>query len=252
MTQLNRSNSVQTLRQSNGAAYDVAATGTQTLDTLQGADRYNAWLLGRVSSAIGSRVLEIGSGIGTMTELLPARELLVGVDVVGSFVTALGERFAHRPNTEFLLHDISVSAGGLGRYDFDSAVSFNVFEHIEDDVAAMRNVHHLLRPGGTFGLVVPAHPWLHGRFDDLIGHWRRYTVREMRAKLERAGFTVESAGYSNPVGALGWLVQVRLMGKPQLGATRLFDRMVPVLAALERVARPPFGLSVVAVGRKRQ
>ncbi len=244
------SNAVEAFRQSNSAVYAVAATGTRTLEALKGADRYNRWLLERVSPAIGSRVLEVGFGSGTMSTLLADRELLVGIDVVESFVTELQRRFADRSNATFLCHDISTSIGDLDRYAFDSAVSFNVFEHIEDDASALSNVHRVLRPGGTIGLVVPAHPGLHGRFDDLIGHWRRYTVGDMRQKLEAAGFTMERLAYSNPVGAFGWLMQVKLLGRPELGATGLFDRMVPALSAVERYVRPPFGLSVVAIGRK--
>ncbi len=241
---------METLCESNGAVYAAAAAGTRTLEILQSADRYNKWLLDRVSDAVGSRVLEIGSGSGTMTRLLPDGELLVGIDVVEAFVTNLRQRFADRPNATFLCHDISASIGDLGSYRFDSAVSFNVLEHIEDDFSALCNLYQVLEPGGTIGLVVPAHPCLHGRFDDLIGHRRRYTVGDVQAKLERAGFTMERLAYSNPIGALGWLVEVKVLGRPQLGATGLFDRMVPALAALERSAPPPFGLSVVAVARK--
>jgi SAM-dependent methyltransferase len=237
-------------RQSNGAAYAHAAPGTMVLELLQGADRYNDWLLSRVSNAVGSRVLEVGSGSGTMTKLLMDRELVVGIDVVEEFVAALRRRFADQPHANFLCQDLSESVGDLGRHRFDSAVSFNAFEHIEDDVAVLRNVYSLLVPGGTIGLVVPAHPCLHGRFDDLIGHWRRYTLKSMREKLEQAGFTVERLAYSNPVGAVGWLMQVKLLRRPSLGATGLFDKLVPALARLERVVRPPFGLSVVAVARK--
>jgi SAM-dependent methyltransferase len=237
-------------RQSNGAAYAHAAPGAMVLELLQGADRYNQWLLSRVSNAVGSRVLEVGSGSGTMTKLLMDRELVVGIDVIEDFVAALQRRFADQRHAAFLCHDLSESIGDLGRYRFDSAVSFNAFEHIEDDVAALRNVYSLLCPGGTVGLVVPAHPFLHGKLDDLIGHWRRYTLRSMREMLEQAGFTVERLVYSNPLGALGWLVQVKLLRRPSLRATGLYDKLVPALARLERVISPPFGLSVVAVARK--
>jgi SAM-dependent methyltransferase len=236
--------------QTNAIAYSTDAAGTDTLDQLQGTDAYNEWLFERVASAVGSRVLEVGTGTGTMTRFLLDRELVVGVDVVDRFITELQARYESHSGAVFLRHDISTSADGLERYGFDSAVSFNVLEHVKDDEAALRNVHCVLSPGGTIGLVVPAHPFISGRFDDLIGHRRRYTVRGMAEKLRRAGFTVERAVYSNPVGALGWLVHVKLLGRPRLGGVRLFDSMVPVMAHAERVVTPPFGLSVVAIARK--
>jgi SAM-dependent methyltransferase len=242
---------VESIRQSNDSAYGPTSIGTKSLAPHEKAHRYNAWLLRRVRAALGSRVLEIGCGTGNLTRLLLDRELVVGVDIVEHFVAELDRQFGDRPNARFLQHDMSASAGDLERFDFDSAVSFNVFEHIEDDQSALNNVHQVLRPGGAIGLVVPAHPWLHGKFDDLIGHCRRYTAGDLRRKLVRAGFVVEHVAYSNPVGALGWLVQVRLLGKPQVDGAGLFDRLVPVLAVLERPIPPPFGLSVVAVARKR-
>jgi SAM-dependent methyltransferase len=234
----------------NTVAYSTDAVGTDTLDQLEGTDRYNRWLFERVASAVGSRVLELGTGTGTMTRFLLDRDLVVGVDVVDRFVTNLQARFASHSGAIFLRHDISLSSDGLERFGFDSAVSFNVLEHIKDDEAAIRNVHRVLSPGGTIGLVVPAHPFLSGRFDDLIGHRRRYTVREMAEKLRRSGFTVERAVYSNPVGALGWLVHVKLLRRTRLHGVGLFDAMVPLMAGAERVVTPPFGLSVVAIARK--
>jgi len=113
----------------------------------------------------------------------------------------------------------------------------------------MKAVYALLEPGGTFTLLVPSHPLLFGRFDRDIGHHRRYTKRELRRKLEAGGFVVERIRRSNPVGALGWLVSVRLLGLRRLRGTGLFDRLVPAFAVLDRVELP-LGLSLVAVARK--
>jgi len=140
-----------------------------------------------------------------------------------------------------------VEVGGL----FDSALSVNVFEHIDDDVAVMKAVFVLLAPGGTLNLLVPAHPLLMSPFDLSIGHHRRYTKRGLRQKLEAAGFTVERIRRSNPVGFVGWLVNNRLLGRRKLSAVGLYDRLVPVLARIDRMAEPPVGLSLIAVARKR-
>ncbi|TMD10837.1 MAG: class I SAM-dependent methyltransferase, partial [Chloroflexi bacterium] len=137
------------------------------------------------------------------------------------------DRFKDRPNVIIRRHDLTESIEPLRSYRFDSAVSVNVFEHIADDERALKAVHALLEPGGTFTLLVPSHPALLGAFDRDIGHHRRYTKGELRRKLEASGFTVERIRRSNPVGALGWLVNVRLLGLRRLRGTGLFDRLVP-------------------------
>ena len=224
--------------------------GAQTLDLLVDARRYNQWLFDRVRPALGQRVLEVGCGTGTLTAFLVDRELLVTVDVIDDYVRMVRERFRDRANVHVRLLDLTESLGDLAEFGFDSAVSINVFEHIPDDLKAMQAVHRLLQPGGTLTLLVPSHPWLMGPFDREIGHYRRYTKPALRAKLEAAGFVVEHLRRSNPVGAAGWFVNTVVVRRRALAATRAYDRMVPLLAALDQRLESPVGLSLVAVGRK--
>ncbi len=228
----------------------AGAAGAHTLETLEGAHRYNAWIFDRVKGALGDRVLEVGCGTGSITQFLTDRALVVGVDVVPAYLEVARARFANRPNVVILEQDLTASTAALAPYRFDSALSVNVFEHIGDDVAAMRAVARLLEPNGTLTLLVPSHPALMSPFDRAIGHHRRYRKAELGGKLEAAGFRVERLRRSNPVGAAGWLVNNRLLRRRRLGAVGLYDRLVPALAGFDRLAEPPFGLSLVAVGRK--
>lgn len=223
--------------------------GTSTLRDLAAARYYNASLYRRVSGALGRRVLEIGCGTGTITAFLLERELVVAIDVVDEFVQAVRDRFGDRANMVTLRHDLAQGPGDLARYHLDSAVSVNVFEHIEDDRAAFRAVYELLEPGGTLTVLVPAHPFLMSRLDRAIGHHRRYTRSELRAKLAGAGFRVEKVRRGNFLGALGWLILVKLLGRPQLEGVGLFDSMVPILDRFGWI-EPPIGLSLVGTGRK--
>ena len=229
--------------------YTAEGAGTRTLELLQVARSYNRWIVDRLAPGIGRRVLEVGCGKGAITRFLEDRELVVGVDVVPEFVQELQKRYENRPNLRFQLHDLSYGAGALALEGFDSAVSVNVFEHIEDDLAAMKGVYDALQPNGTFALLVPAHPELMGACDEAVGHWRRYTRASLRAKLAAAGFEIELLRYSNPVGALGWLVNSRLLRRPELGGVGLFDALVPVLRAVDRLPWP-FGLQLIAIARK--
>ncbi len=225
------------------------ASGSSTLEVMEGARRYNRWIFNRVRDGLGQRVLEVGCGTGTITSFLTDRELVVGIDVVEGYVRSTAERYQGHPNIVIRRHDLTESIEPLRSYRFDSAVSVNVFEHIADDEGAMKAVYALLEPGGMFTLLVPSHPALLGPFDRDIGHHRRYTKRELRRKLETSGFTVARIRQTNPVGALGWLVNVRLLGLRRLRGTGLFDRLVPVLAVLDLVELP-VGLSLIAVARK--
>jgi SAM-dependent methyltransferase len=70
----------------------------------------------------------------------------------------------------------------------DLVVAFDVLEHIDDDAAAVREVHRVLRPGGRYLVAVPCDPRLWSAHDEAVGHVRRYTRATLTALLQRGGF----------------------------------------------------------------
>jgi len=75
--------------------------------------------------------------------------------------------------------------------------AFDVLEHLEDDLGALREVRRVLAPGGILALSVPAHPWLYSNNDRISHHQRRYTRRALRERAMSAGFVIERSSYAN-------------------------------------------------------
>lgn len=75
----------------------------------------------------------------------------------------------------------------------DLVVAFDVIEHIEDDVAALREMRRVLRPGGVLLLAVPTGMDLWSAHDEAVGHVRRYDAASLLAAVRVAGFTVTEA-----------------------------------------------------------
>ncbi|MCD6310665.1 MAG: class I SAM-dependent methyltransferase [Candidatus Eremiobacteraeota bacterium] len=78
---------------------------------------------------------------------------------------------------------------------FDIIGTFDLLEHMEDDVEIMKQIHKGLKPGGKFIFTVPADPKLFGRYDEICLHKRRYTKKELEEKLRDAGFIPEKLSY---------------------------------------------------------
>ncbi len=78
---------------------------------------------------------------------------------------------------------------------FDVVTLIDVLEHIDDDVAAARAVHDIMRPGGLLVASVPAVPLLWGEHDISVHHKRRYMAGTLRPVLERAGLIIERMTY---------------------------------------------------------
>lgn len=75
---------------------------------------------------------------------------------------------------------------------FDAVISSAVLEHIRDDRAALAEVARVLRPGGYLMLTIPTGPQYWTRFDEVVGHYRRYTAEQIEELLAATGFTLRS------------------------------------------------------------
>src|SRR6185436_716868 len=80
---------------------------------------------------------------------------------------------------------------------FDLVTALDVVEHMDDDVAALREMRRVLRPGGRVLLFVPTFMFLWGLQDDVSHHRRRYRLSELGRVLEQAGFEIERSTYAN-------------------------------------------------------
>jgi hypothetical protein len=224
----------------------------QVLEDLSDAHRYRRWLADLARPYLGEHPIEIGSGNGDYA--------LEWVDGVTSFTAteadedryqALAQRFADHPVVTTMPMLLGTDETPTPPRLHTAAVAFNVFEHIPDDVAALRSLHHLVEPGGAVVLIVPAFPSAMSQFDRAIGHQRRYTRAMMRSALTGAKLEIEELRYINPVGLISWYVAAKaLRMAPHNGPLlRLYDRVVvPIARGADRLGIP-FGQAVFAVAR---
>ena len=241
-----------------GIRPDDLAALSEDLTALSRAVNYRDWLFSAAAPFVGRRVLEVGAGIGTMTACVADRELVVALETSKSYADHMRRAFADNPAVRVVEGDVTDAGlmAQLAEHRFDSAITFNVLEHIEDDVAALRGIHDALLPGGSLAALVPAGRALYCDMDRSVGHHRRYTRRELVSKARRVGFEVVQARHVNVTGYLLWLVRGRVMRKSTItgGAGRLLDaydrHLVPRLRALEMRWSPPFGQSLLLVGRR--
>jgi len=226
--------------------------GQETLDALAGAERLNRWLFEQVAPFLGDRVLEIGSGVGNMTKYLLSKKLVVASDVDPHHLDRLRDRFVQNDRLRVVRLDASdIDVQALRPLEPDTVMGLNVLEHVLDDERAFTRIHELLPPGGRVVILVPAMPSLYCSLDRALQHHRRYGHDELRAKIERAGFRIEHIRFFNAPGILGWWLNGVVLRRKMLpgGQVKLFDLLVPIFRLEQRLALP-FGLSLIAVGRK--
>ncbi len=228
--------------------------GHAILHSLAHARRYAEWQVAAILPDMGQRILEIGSGIGNISRLLPKREHLTVSDCNEEYLEILKSAFDGNELVSVEKFDLTRDEGTdrLREAGYDTVVCLNVLEHIEDDVAALRRVRSILKPGGKLLLLVPQGSRLFGSYDRLVEHYRRYDQEDLREKLEAAGFSVSRIQGFNRLGTPGWWLNSVVFRRSQMGRFQLkfFDMMVPVLRRIDGCL-PTSGLSLIAVAEAR-
>ena len=94
---------------------------------------------------------------------------------------------------------------------------------------------------------------LYSLLDFLIGHFRRYSLGELKKIVSEEGFTIVKARYINLPGAAGWFVTHKLFRRRAFpeGQFRLFNFLAPLFRAVESVITFPFGMSIVLIAEKK-
>jgi SAM-dependent methyltransferase len=220
------------------------------------AENYNGWIAAQFAPYMGERVLEVGCGIGTLSEHWLDRAAFVGIDTEAECVEKCSRRFADRPRARFV-HDRVGAPDWVSRWSEhrpDTIVAVNVLEHIRSDAEALRGWRDILRAsgGGHVCIFVPAFEFAYSAFDRRYGHFRRYTKESLRDKVLDAGLELEVLRYFNMPGLLAWWATFVLLRRSESAAAEVgfYDRViVPLTRRIEQRFEPPFGNSVVAVCR---
>jgi SAM-dependent methyltransferase len=136
------------------------------------------------------RILDYGCGTGYNLRFLARYGEVCAADVAGESAS----EWRRLSGTEWIDLDADL-APHRGRFDVVTAL--DVLEHIEDDVAGLRAIGALLRPGGQIVLTVPAYRWLWGGEDVISEHRRRYTRASLARVCEAAGLVLRFLSYWN-------------------------------------------------------
>jgi len=142
---------------------------------------------------------------------------------------------------------------------------FDVLEHIENTKPMLTEFCRVLKKDGLLLITVPAHQFLFSQYDSSIGHFRRYSVSELKDSLDAAGFEfVTSRFLFSFLVPLAWILRVlpekiglkgsatsRKSTRTQFRIAQMLSPIFRLIVAIERLIHPPFGLSIVAVARPK-
>jgi len=216
---------------------------------LEEAINYRDALCREFRDYLKGEVLEVGAGVGHMTECiaqLSSVRALTCVEPDSGYCAYHRRKFPDLRLIEGTAKDIPSNS------HFDSLLSVNVLEHIGDDEEELKRYAGFLRANrGALCLFVPARPEIYAPIDRDFGHFRRYTWSDLKRKLVNAGFRVLTLRYYNFAGYAAWWLNFCVLKRRSFDArsVRFFDRVIfPIVHTVEsRIVRPPFGQSLIAI-----
>jgi glycosyltransferase involved in cell wall biosynthesis len=228
--------------------YTEDTYGSQILGRLNRAPRFTKWMADVIRPYVGEKVLEIGAGTGNLTVQLTPRRLYWVSDINPLYLDYLENIRLNRPYMR-----VGYTDGGKGdsfprEKKFDTVICLNVVEHLADDLTALNNFREVLEDQGRAIVLVPCGPWLFGSLDEVLGHHRRYSRKQLTELVERAGFRLESILEFNRIGVIAWWLNARLLRRRTFGfwQIKLLNALTPVFRVLDDfLPLPP--LSLIAV-----
>jgi glycosyltransferase involved in cell wall biosynthesis/phospholipid N-methyltransferase len=229
--------------------YERDEFGSQILGRLSRAPRFNEWMADVIRPFCGQRVLEIGSGVGNLTQrLIPRREYVVS-DVNPLYLHTLASLKRDRPYLRVTYCDVT-AAESFPKVDggFDTVICLNVIEHVDDDRAALRNIRGVLGPGGRAIVLVPQGPGNFGTLDGVLGHKRRYTRETLAGLAESCGMKVAEMIPFNRTGSAAWFLNGKLLRRQKFGLGQILalNALTPLLRRVDALLPLP-PLSLIAI-----
>ncbi|MEP6848590.1 MAG: class I SAM-dependent methyltransferase [Acidobacteriota bacterium] len=200
------------------------------------------------------KILDVGCGTGANIEMLSQFGEAEGVDISDDALEFCRQKGlkAQKGLAETLPYDDE---------SFDLTTALDVVEHLDDDIAGLKEMYRVTKKGGYSLIFVPAYMFLWGVQDDVSNHRIRYTKKQIVDRLKQVGYTIERATYANwtffaPI--LTGRTLMRLTGiKPESENNVNISALNGIFGKLFGAERFwlskfnfPFGVSIVVVARK--
>lgn len=236
---------------------DIA--GAETLEVLSKANYFNKWMYDQIKDSLFGDILEIGSGIGNISQFaVKDHNNITLSDYNSKYCLILKQKFLNLLEVKSVLQIDLLDPDFETKYDslkekFNSIYLLNVIEHIENDNKAVMNINYLLKKKGHIIMLAPAYKWLYSRFDKELGHYRRYTSASLKSLVRNNGFTPISCKYFNAAGIAGWLVFGKILNRKLIGAKQItaFDKLMPLIKLFDKILLNKIGLSVIVKAAKQ-
>ena len=233
---------------------EIDLEGLETLSVIEKANKFNKWMYETIKPYSKGRILEIGCGIGNISEFFINDNFdIVLSDLRDNYIEIVKNKFTNEV-IKIDLVDVDFDTKHKDLIGtFDTVFALNVVEHIKDDHKAIENRKKLLKNQGHLIILVPAYQTLFNNFDVELEHFRRYTQKSLKQLIKANQLNIIKTFSFNVIGILGWFVSGSILKKKTIpeGQMGLFNKLVPVFKLADILTLKKIGLSVICISVKK-
>ena len=193
--------------------------GKKTLYAVGEANRFNKWMFETIIPFSDGKILEVGSGLGNISEFFLERNFQIRLtDLREDYLHLLQEKFGPRKNL-LGVDQLDLAHPNFDKIyrkhleQYDTVFALNVLEHIQDDQLAISNCKKLLKKSGILIILVPSYQKLYNKFDQGLGHFRRYNKTTLSNLFTVNDFNIIHSQYFNVSGIFGWYLSGNILKK---------------------------------------
>jgi SAM-dependent methyltransferase len=224
------------------------------LEPFATAATWKSYVATMIQPWLGSRVLEVGAGIGTNLQFLAINpdQQWFALEPDRTMTEIIRRKIADQklPRSCYV---IDGTLAHIAQQEFyDTILYIDVLEHIADDREELRHAVQHLRTGGHLVVLAPAHPLLYSRFDQAIGHYRRYSLEGLK-QLTPPGCSIADCTMLDSVGFFASLANRLLLRSDQPSHRQIafWDRcLVPMSRVADRLTGYRLGKTALIIWQR--
>ena len=214
-------------------------------------------ILDTLSPSLGTEILEVGAGLGLITQMLvDAGRNVVALEPDDGLFKRFSENMSQTSVHGYCMTLHEYLNSNNESPSFDTILYVNVLEHIGDDIGELKAAVRAMKQGGNIVIFVPAAPRLYGTMDWISGHYRRYRMSELKSVVVSAGLEVVECKAFDPIGAIPYWLMYRFLKRRTLAnsSVRLYDKVIiPVSAAIPQfIVRKTGGKNLILTAQLPQ
>ena len=208
-----------------------------------------------------TRILEIGAGAGNILAAFKDKAEVVALDPDKSAV-----EYCKKRGITKVIQRTFEEYKDFKPESIDIVIAADVLEHIKEDGEALKKIWSILKKGGVLLVHVPAHQSLFSYWDKALGHYRRYSKKQLHEALINQNFNVEQLFHRvilpYPFVKVFRKIKAQHMNKsnklhsdfknfPLFNGVLYVTTFVEDTLSKHKVISSPFGLSLFALARKK-